>query len=79
MNVTELPELSADELSAHASAIASASDEEQFVEAFAEYVRDVVERERDPYEKVAGFVFHMMAGMREVVEAIATSRGGGTA
>jgi hypothetical protein len=76
--MTSLPEMTRDEVMAHAVAIGAAQDEDQFVAAFAAYVRDVIERETEPYEKVALFVHGMLEGQYETLIGLAR-RGGGCA
>ncbi len=73
------PEMTQEELAEHALAIATAQDEGQFVTAFAAYVRDVVTREKEPYEKIAGFVHGMVEGQRETLAELMRFRGGGAA
>jgi hypothetical protein len=68
-----------EDLLQHTLAIAAAKDKNQFVAAFAAYVKDCVERETDPYEKIAGYVHGMVGGMRETIAELVKYRGGGTA
>lgn len=72
-------EITMDELAAHAVAIATAKTKETFVLAFSAYVRAVVERETDPYEKIALFVHSMIEGAHEMIEALMRYRRGGSA
>ncbi len=74
--MTRLPEMTREEIAAHALKIATADDKEQFVAAFAAYVRDVVEREEDPYEKVALFAHSMVDGHRAMIVELSRLRGG---
>lgn len=77
--MTAPEEMTVDDLTAHGAAIAAAKTEEAFVLAFSAYVRDVVERETDPYEKIALFVHSMIGGAHEMIEALVRYRGGGSA
>jgi hypothetical protein len=63
-----------EEVAAHGAAMSAARTEDSFVAALAAYVKDVVERETDPYNKVALFVNGMLEGMR--TELLKLSRGG---
>lgn len=72
-------EMTPGEIAAHALAIATTKTEETFVLAFSTYLRDVVERESDPYEKIALFVHSMLEGHREMIDALARCRRGGEA
>lgn len=74
--MSKLPEMTRDEVTAHAVAIAMSQAEGQFVVAFAAYVKDVVERETDPYEKIALFVHGMIEGQHAMLTKY---RGGGAA
>lgn len=67
-----------DDLAAHTVAIAAAKTKEAFVLAFSAYVRNVVERETDPYEKIALFVHSMLGGAHEMIEALVRYHGGGS-
>lgn len=71
--------MTTDEVMAHAVAIAAAETKEAFIVAFAAYVRDVVDRETNPYEKIALFVHGMVEGQREMIGELVRRRGGGTA
>jgi hypothetical protein len=77
--MTTPEEMTTAELAAHALAIATAKTKETFVLAFSAYVRDVVERETDPYEKIALFVHSMIGGAHEMIGALIRYRGGGSA
>lgn len=77
--MTALVEMSRDEVTAHAIMIAAAETKEAFVAAFAAYVKDVIARESDPYEKIALFVHGMVEGQRETIAALVQWRGGGVA
>ena len=77
--MTASVEIALDELEAHAFAIAVAKTKEEFVTAFSSYVRDVVTRETDPYEKIALFVHGMVGSQREVIRELMQLRGGGAA
>ena len=67
-------EMTFDEVATHAAVIATTKTEEAFVVAFAAYVRDVVERETDPYEKIALFVHGMLERHGKVIDAMARDR-----
>ena len=56
-------EMTPDEIIAHGAAIVAARTADEFVAALAEYVKDVVERETDPYTKIALFVRGMLDGL----------------
>lgn len=79
LEVEEAPrfEMTVQEVTAHALAIAATTTEARFVEAFSAYVADVVARESEPYEKVALFVHGMVEGLRETVAELMVYRGGG--
>ena len=77
--MTSSAEMTQDEVCAHGLAIAAAKTEGEFVSAFAAYARAVVERETDPYEKIALFVHGMIEGQREMIVTLSRYRGGGAA
>jgi hypothetical protein len=70
-------ELTRDEVVSHALALAAAETEEAFVKVFASYVRDVVERETEPYEKIALFVHAMVEGQRRTIAELVRLCNGG--
>ena len=67
-------EMTFEEVAAHGAAMAAARTEDSFVAALAAYLKEVVERETDPYNKAALFVNGMFEGMR--AELLKPSRGG---
>ena len=67
-------EMTFEEVAAHGAAMAAARAEDAFVAALAAYLKEVVERETDPYNKAALFVNGMLEGMR--AELLRCSRGG---
>lgn len=75
--MTSPGEMTFAEIAAHGLAIAAATTEAAFILAFADYVRDVVERETDPYTKIALFVHSMLEGHSAIL--LARCHGGGTA
>lgn len=58
-------EMNIDEITAHGAKIAAAQTDAEFINALAAYVKNVVERETEPYEKVALFVHGMINGVLE--------------
>lgn len=60
-----MSELTDEDLERHVARIARARDEEELVTAFADYVKDTVERESDPYDKIAKFMIGLLRGQRE--------------
>ena len=72
-------EMTRAEIGAHALAIAAAKTEGAFVLAFAAYVRDVVERETDPYTKIGLFVHAMVEGQRVMFTELLRCNAGGAA
>lgn len=77
--MTPPEEMTLAELTAHGVAIATAKTKDAFILAFAGYVRDVIARETDPYEKIATFVHSLLEGAHEMIDVLARYRGGGTA
>jgi hypothetical protein len=53
-------ELTTEDLEGHVRAMARAETEEELVAAFAAYVRDSVEHETDPYDKIGRFFVSML-------------------
>jgi hypothetical protein len=53
-------EMTSDEIIAHGAAIVAARTADEFIRALASYVKDVVERETEPYDKIALFVHGML-------------------
>ncbi len=63
--MTSSHEMTEDEIIAHGAAIAAAGTEDDFVKALSAYFKEVVEREADPYDKIALFVNGMLEGFRQ--------------
>jgi hypothetical protein len=61
--VTSLREMTFDEIAAHGAAISASRTDDEFVTALSAYVKDVVERETEPYTKIALFVRGMLEGL----------------
>ncbi len=64
------PEMTEEEVFAHGSAVSGATTEAEFKKAVAAYVQEVVERETDPYDKIAEFVWGFANSFKRTLEAI---------
>jgi hypothetical protein len=60
-------ELTTEDLEGHVRAMTRAQGEEELVAAFAAYVRDCVERETDPYDKIGRFFASMLRGQLDAM------------
>lgn len=71
--------MTSEDILRHTLQIAASASKDEFVAAFAAYVRDVVERETDPYEKIALFVYGVAGRYHDTIDELVKLRGGGHA